>query len=147
MDTGTRGVRALLFERLAGCEPGAAPEARPFRVHDGDALRASVAREVSRLLNTRVPAPAPGPAGRTVIDYGLADWTHAAALDTGARAALEAQVRHSLDAFEPRLRVRAVHAQTVTGRERTLTIEIDAMLVVEGGEEPFCFPVRVGSEE
>ena len=147
MGADARGVRALLFERLAGCEPGEPPEARPFRVHDGDALRASVAREVSRLLNTRVPAPAPGPAGRTVIDSGLADWTHAAALDTGARTALEAQVRRSLDAFEPRLRVRAVRAATVPGRERTLLIEVDAMLVVEGGEEPFSFPVRVGSEE
>lgn len=147
MSTGPRGVRALLFERLAGCEPGAAAEPRPFRVHDGDALRQSVAREVSRLLNTRVPEPAPGPAGRTVLDYGLADWTHTLALDTIARAALETEVRRSLDAFEPRLRVRAVHAETVTGRERTLLIRVDGMLVVEGGEEPFSFPVRVGSEE
>jgi type VI secretion system lysozyme-like protein len=147
MATESGGVRALLFERLAGCEPGQLAEARPFRVHDGDALRESVAREVSRMLNTRVPEPAPGPAGRTVVDYGLADWTHTLALDTIARSALETEVRRSLDAFEPRLRVRAVRASTVTGRERTLTIEIDAMLVVEGGEEPFSFPVRVGSEE
>jgi type VI secretion system lysozyme-like protein len=147
MATQSGGVRALLFERLSGCEPGSPPEARPFRVHDGEALRASVAREVGRLLNTRVPPPAPGPAGRTVVDYGLADWTPAHALDPGARAALEAEARRSIEAFEPRLRRVQVRAETVTGRERTLLIRIDAVLAVDGGEEPFSFPVRVGSED
>jgi type VI secretion system lysozyme-like protein len=144
MDGETGGVRALLFERLSGCGPGSPPEPRPFRVHDGDSLRESVAREVSRLLNSRVAPPVPGPGGRTVLDYGLADWTHALTLDTVAHAALEVQVRCSLHAFEPRLRHVKVHVEPTTGRERALIVHVHAMLVVEGGEEPFSFPVTVG---
>jgi type VI secretion system protein ImpF len=142
-----RGARALLFERLQGCGPDSPPEAHPFRVHDAETLRVSVAREVTRLLNTRVPLPAPGPEGRTVLDYGLADWSPAHALDPGARKALEFQARRSIEAFEPRLRRVAVRAETVTGRERTLLIRIDAVLAVNGGEEPFSFPVTVGGDE
>ena len=141
-----RGARALLFERLGGCGPGSPPEPRPFRVHDRDSLRESVTREVSRLLNTRVDPPVPGPGGRTVLDYGLTDWTHALTLDTLAHAALQVQVRHSLEAFEPRLRAVEVHAEPTTGRERALIIHVHAMLMVEGGEEPFSFPVTVDGE-
>ena len=144
---GLGGARALLFERLEGCRRGAAAESPPFRVHDRDSLRESVAREVSRLLNTRCSPPAPGPEGSTVLHYGRPDWTHAFALDANSRAELEAQVRRAVNAFEPRLRRVDVRAEIIIGRERALLLHIDAMLRVEGGEEPFSFPVVVGGEE
>lgn len=141
------GARALLFERLEGCGPaGSPPEAHPLRVHDAETLRRSVAREVTRLLNTRCVPPAPGPRGRTVLDYGLADWSPAHARDPAARAALEAEARRSIEAFEPRLRRVRVRAEPLTGRERTLLIRIDAVLAVDGGEEPFSFPVTLGGD-
>lgn len=141
------GARALLFERLEGCgPPGSPPEAHPFRVHDAESLRRSVAREVTRLLNTRCVPPAPGPRARTVLDYGLSDWSPAHALDAAARAALEAEARRSIEAFEPRLRRVRVSAETLTGRERALLVRVDAVLAVDGGEEPFSFPVTVGEE-
>lgn len=141
------GARALLFERLEGCgPPGSPPEAHPFRVHDADSLRRSVAREVTRLLNTRCVPPASGPRGRTVLDYGLADWSPAHALDPTARVALETEARRSIEAFEPRLRRVQVRAEPLTGRERALRIRIDAVLAVDGEEEPFSFPVTVGEE-
>jgi type VI secretion system protein ImpF len=139
-------ARALLFERLWERAPGAPPDSSHGRVHDRAALRASVAREVVRLLNTRVPAASTHPAGRTVLDYGLADWSPTHTLDPAARTRLEADARSSIEAFEPRLRKVKVSAETVTGRERTLLIRVDALLVVEGGEEPVSFPVVVGDE-
>jgi len=141
------GARALLFERLEGCGPGLPPEARPFRVHDRESLRRSVAREVTRLLNTRCSPPAPCPHGRTVLSYGLPDWTHELALDTVAHTELETQVTRAVQAFEPRLRRVSARVETITGRERALLIHLDAALVVEGGEEPFSFPVTVGGGE
>ena len=144
--TEPRGARALLFERLEGCAPGAPPEPRPLRAHDREALRASVAREVARLLNTRVARPSAHPAGRTVLDYGLPDWSPAHTLDAAARVRLEADARTSIEAYEPRLRRVRVAARTVTGRERTLLVQVDALLVVDGGEEPVSFPVTVGEE-
>lgn len=141
-----RGARALLFERLEGCAPGAPPEPRPLRVHDREALRASVAREVARLLNTRVARASAHPAGRTVLDYGLPDWSPAHTLDAEARVRLEADARASIEAYEPRLRGVRVSARTVPGRERTLLVQVDALLVVEGGEEAMSFPVMIGDE-
>ena len=141
------GARVLLFERLRGCgPPGSRPDVPPVRVHDAENLRLSVAREVTRLLNTRCVPPAPGPRGRTVLDYGLADWSPAHTLDAAARAAIEAEVRRSIEAFEPRLRCVRVSAETLTGRERALRIRIDGVLAVDGGVEPFSFPVTVGEE-
>ncbi len=140
------GARALLFERLEDGDVGS-PEARPFRVHDREGLRASVARELSRLLNTRCALGAAellGRGTRTVLEYGLPDWSPAHARDPGARAALEASARRAIEAFEPRLREVRVCAEPVPGRERELRLRIDAMLSVDGASEPVSFPVVLG---
>lgn len=142
------GARALLFERLEDPEPGP-PEARPFRVHDREGLRESVSRELSRLLNTRCPLTAEELAGRprTVLEYGLADWSPAHARDPAALSVLEAEARCAIEAYEPRLREVRVKAEPVTGRDREVRLTIDAVLAVEGGgREPVSFPMLVGRQ-
>jgi type VI secretion system protein ImpF len=141
------GARALLFERLEDGDPPS-PEARPFRVHDRDGLRESIARELSRLLNTRAPLSAGELAGRprTVLEYGLADWSPAHARDPAALATLEREARRSIEAYEPRLRDVRVKAEPVTGRDREARLVIEAVLVVDGaGAEPVSFPMVVGN--
>ena len=136
------GARALLFERLDDGDPWS-PEARPFRVHDRDGLLASVARELSRLLNTRCPVAPAELAGRerTVLEYGLADWSPAAARDPAARRALEAAARTAIEAYEPRLRAVRVTARPVPGRDRELFLTVDGELAAEGADEPVSFPI------
>jgi type VI secretion system lysozyme-like protein len=137
------GARALLFERLEDRDPWS-PEARPFRVHDREGLRESVARELSRLLNTRCPLSADELAGRprTVLEYGLADWSPAHARDPDALTALETEARRAIEAYEPRLREVRVKAEPVVVRDREVHLTIDAMLAVEGGgREPVSFPM------
>lgn len=139
------GARALLFERLEDGDP-ASPEARPFRVHDRDGVRASVARELARLLNTRCALSAGELAGRarTVLEYGLPDWSPAHGRDPAARKALEAAARRAIEAYEPRLREVRVTAHPVPGRERELLFTVDAVLAVDGGREPVSFPLVLG---
>lgn len=141
------GARALLFERLEDGDPPS-PEARPFRVHDRAGLRESVMREISRLLNTRCAVdPAALAAGRprTVLEYGLADWSPAHARDPAALAALEREARRAIEAYEPRLREVRVKAEPVFGRDRELRLTVDGVLVVDAGvTEPISFPMVVG---
>jgi type VI secretion system lysozyme-like protein len=141
------GARALLFERLEEADPWS-PQARPFRVHDREGLRASVARELSRLLNTRCALRPAELAGRprTVLEYGLADWSPAHAADPAARAALEVEVRRAVEAYEPRLRRVRVRVEPVPGRERALVAFVEGTLASEGGEEPVSFPVSLDGE-
>lgn len=140
------GARALLFERLEDRDPWS-PEARPFRVHDREGLRESVARELSRLLNTRCPLTPEELAGRprTVLEYGLADWSPAHARDPAAISMLETEARRAIEAYEPRLREVRVKAEPVTGRDREVRLTIDGVLAVEGGgREPVSFPMVLG---
>lgn len=140
-----RGARALLFERLEDGDPWS-PEARPFRVHDRDGLRASVSRELARLLNTRCPVDPARLAGRprTVLEYGLPDWSPAHARDPAARKALENAARRAIEAYEPRLREVRVAAEPVPGRDRELQLVVHAVLAVDEGPEPVSFPLVLG---
>lgn len=140
------GARALLFERLEDRDPWS-PEARPFRVHGREGLRESVARELSRLLNTRCPLTPAELAGRprTVLEYGLADWSPAHAHDSAALSVLEAEARRAIESYEPRLREVRVRAEPLTGRDREVRLTVDGVLAVEGGgREPVSFPLVVG---
>ncbi len=142
------GARALLFERLEDRDPWSA-EARPFRVHGREGLRESVARELSRMLNTRCPLTPEELAGRprTVLEYGLADWSPAHGRDPAALAVLEAEARRAIEAYEPRLREVRVKAEPVFGRDREVRLTVDAVLAVEGGgREPVSFPLVMGEE-
>ncbi len=102
----TRASRPLLFERLVGPAQTEPDDPGPPRLHDGQALHASIARELGDLLNTRVPIPISMLEGRvrSTIDYGIPDLS---AFPTGEHAAMERlawHVREAIRAYEPRLR-------------------------------------------
>lgn len=125
------GARALLFDRFFLPEEEALEEEVPVRVLDTEGLRRSVDRELRRLLNTRSAIPAAEAEGRplTVLEYGVADFSHLYTRDPKARAAVAAAVERAVAAYEPRLRnARAtVHDG---GSERGLRVRIDALMVV-----------------
>lgn len=143
-----RGARALLFERLVDDQHESQEEARPLRVHDVDALRKSVKREVTRLLNTRRSHPETlhHHDELTVLDYGIPDFSHLNAASTTDRRYLGAVLVRAISAFEPRLKQVEVTLDQAPGTQTRLVGQIHAMLEVGSVKEPVSFPLTVGIE-
>lgn len=141
----TRGARALLFDRLVDHHPQSGAEPVPLRVLDRDALLASVRREVERLLNTRCTLAAEELEGRerTVLEYGLPDFSHLHTRDPRAQEALAEQVRATVAAYEPRLRQVRIAVEPLRNSQRELRVRVDAMLVVGDVVEAVSFPVAI----
>ena len=141
-----RGGRALLFERLADSVPQTSwEEARPFRVHDVQALKVSVARELGRLLNTRRHGARPGGGGEemTVLDYGVPDFSSLSAASGDDQRRLAETVAAAVAAFEPRLRGVCVRVERLRQEDHALLLRVEARLVVGTLAEPVSFPVLV----
>jgi type VI secretion system protein ImpF len=140
------GGRALLFERLTDESPRSPEgEARPFRVHEREELKESVRRELARLLNTRcsVPSHLLGARERTVLDYGIPDFSSLSALSGDDQNRLASIVAQTVAAFEPRLRDVRVRVERVRPEDRALVLRVEAALAVGTHAEPVSFPVLV----
>jgi type VI secretion system lysozyme-like protein len=137
----SREVRAPLFDRLVDRDPRLHGEPRPFRTLTPGELRESVRCELSRLLNTREPLPsrALGDRTRTVIDYGVPDFSSYSPRNHDDRQRLAEALRQAIDAYEPRLRQARVAVEPVPGDDQALVGRIDALLVVEEVHEPISF--------
>ena len=140
------GGRALLFERLVDSEPRSREEeAQPLRVHDRKELKESVRRELARLLNTRssVGSHLLGAQERTVLDYGIPDFSSLSAQSGDDQNRLARIVAQAIAAFEPRLRDVQVLVERVRANDRALLLRINAVLAVGLLAEPVSFPVLV----
>jgi type VI secretion system protein ImpF len=109
-------------------------------------LQVSVAREISAILNTRIdPAiDAIEPRDRTVIEYGLPDFTALSAASGNDTSRLARAAERAITAFEPRLdrpRVEIVLEET---RRDSVGFRITGVLRVNGAPESFTFPVALG---
>lgn len=138
------GARALLFERLVDLEPERrGVEDEPFRVHNVRQLRESVRRELEQLLNTRcsVPLRPPSGAGRSVIDYGLPDFSSLSAASGDDQNLLQELIRSTVSFFEPRLRGVEVTVEQLPRHEQGLAVTIGGVLAVGDVLEPVSFPV------
>jgi type VI secretion system protein ImpF len=148
----TSAGRVPLFDRLVDEDPVQRQEAVPFCTLDRDELRASVARELGRILGTRCPISGDAALSRerTVIDFGLPD------LELGGRALVPEEMRRlariikqTIEAYEPRLR--SVHVQIIRREEvapsARLVAVLTAMLVTDEVREPLSFelPVDLGA--
>jgi type VI secretion system protein ImpF len=144
------GGRALLFDRLVDLEPASSQESPPFRVLDRQALEASVRREVARALNTRCPRPErlEEEGERTVLNYGVPDFSFLAAARTTDRERLAEDLAQAVAAYEPRLSQVRVALDPVEGNPTALAGRIEAVLAVGMVREAVTFPlliqVRVG---
>jgi type VI secretion system lysozyme-like protein len=138
-----KGAKALLFERLVDEDPHTPGEAQPFRIYGMAALRASVARELMRLLNTRCPRLG-GPkdeADRTILDYGIPDFSHlSAGSDTDARQ-LARMLERTISVYEPRLRQVRVTIEPSTKSKNAVIGSIEGSLVAGMVNEPVSFPL------
>ncbi|MDT3717926.1 type VI secretion system baseplate subunit TssE [Pseudomonas oryzihabitans] len=120
-----------LFDRLA--EEGSA----------GAGLAESVRDELSRLLNTRMASIEQAGTQRTILDYGVADWTAASPHDDDERRRLIREVAAAIRAFEPRLRLVAVTLQPVAPAATALRLVIEGYLPGRHGEAERPFHMDV----
>lgn len=138
-----KGAKALLFERLVDEDLHTPGEGQPFRIYGVAALRDSVGRELSRLLNTRCPRLG-GPideADRTILDYGVPNFSE---MSTGSDTDMHQLARileKAIKAYEPRLRNVQVTIESSKTSKTTASGSIEAMLVIGNVNEPVSFPL------
>jgi type VI secretion system protein ImpF len=138
------GARALLFDRLVDMEPQSQKEVRPLRVLDKKGLKDSVRRELGRLLNTRRPIPlAPPLEERTVINYGIPDFSSLSPHSDDDRRRLESWMKEAIMNYEPRLVNVKVTVEPAAKDERSVTARIDADLQLDTIREPVAFSVLI----
>ena len=139
-----RGAKALLFERLVDENPAVQREAQPFRIYDVAGVRASVERELGRLLNTRCPLPASavGERDRTVIDYGIPDFAYMAASSGTDVEKLARILERAIAAYEPRLKEVHVSLEPASRNNAGVVGTISGILAVGSVNEPVSFPVE-----
>jgi len=166
------GARALLFDRLVDLYPEADEGERPFRILNREQLKASVRRELERLLNTRCSLPLHelGEVERSVVNYGIPDFSSLSAHNADDRALIASIIGQTISAFEPRLthfrvevgpsddresaaikRTNCEHdifemSEPRPGGEGRLRVSIDALMVVDLFNEPVSFPVSLNSK-
>lgn len=98
-------------------------------------------RELQRLLNTTCPLPAGWLAGRerTVIDYGIPDFSTFTPQNDADRVRLARIVRKAIEAYEPRLRRVQVSLAPSPDDHLALIGYIEGVLVVDEVAEPVSF--------
>jgi type VI secretion system lysozyme-like protein len=136
--------RAALLDKLVDYNPQLSREPRPLRTLSRRELRESVRRELDRLLNTRCPLPTEvrEERERSVIDYGVPDFSALNPLSPDDQELLALQLKHTIETYEPRLQdVRITAEPPKTDFHKSLLFRIDAVLSVESIREPVSFPV------
>ena len=141
-------VLTPLFDRLVDRDPFLRREVRPMRTLDRRGLKESVRRELEQLFNTRCPVPAHRLRlrERSVIDYGIPDFSTFSARRFEDRARLADVLRRAIEAFEPRLASVRVHVDA-SEDDMSLTAVIEADLIVENVTEPVSFETVLQMKE
>jgi len=140
------GARALLFDRLVDVPDR--DDERPLRILNREQLKASVRRELERLLNTRcsIPLHQLGEEERSVVNYGIPDFSSLSPHNADDHVLIAAIVGQTITAFEPRLRHVRVAVGPAFGAESALWLNINAELVVGMFAEPVSFPLTLNSK-
>ena len=134
-------ARASLIDRLVDQNPGSQWETPPFRTLSREELKESVRRDLTWLLNTRTSLPGSilDDKELTVIDYGIPDFGIYSPADPNHQKLLAKRIKRSISSFEPRLQKVQVTVEPGMPDEKSLTLHIDAVLVVEPFREPVSF--------
>ena len=145
----TEGGRALLFDRLVDLEGPEREEWRPLRVLQRNEVRESVCRELEKLFNTRCPVSRIRlrERERTVIDYGLPDFSSQSASSGEDQTRLADEIREAISVYEPRLCEVSVSIEVDTRKENRLLVKIAAVLVTESVREAVSFPLLKSEDQ
>jgi type VI secretion system protein ImpF len=138
-----RGSSVPLFDRLASGEVQGATGAFLLLPEQ---LEASIARELSRLFNTRCRL-APSEMHRstgTSIDYGIPDFSAFSPRHAEDRELIEHGLAQAIGFFEPRMRRVSVTVSEVPGRRDTAvaTVSGDVMIGLRAQRVSFALDIN-----
>jgi type VI secretion system lysozyme-like protein len=147
-NAGPAPTRALLFDRLVESDPALSGAERSHTISRAEAQQ-SVAREIGCILNTRIDPIIDDidPRERTVLEYGLPDFTALAAASSSDTTRLATAAERAILAFEPRLKRPSVTVVVEATTRDTVTFLITGLLAVNNQTESFSFPVDLGSQD
>jgi type VI secretion system protein ImpF len=133
------GFPLPLFERLV--------EDADAWLQGEHALRQSVARELSRLLNARssLTMETFAKSDGTVLDYGLPDFSDLSLRSSRDRDAIIAAVRQAIALFEPRLAEVKVEFRFPPGDEQNAVLAVDGTMRVNRSVEHVFFELQGGA--
>jgi type VI secretion system lysozyme-like protein len=138
-------ARVPLLQRLSDLDPLTASEPQPLRAYTYPELLESVRHELQLLFNTRCPLPLKEllAAPRSVVNYGLSDFSTVTPLSDAERRQLQLLLEQTVTAFEPRLRGARVRMGDYWPESGTLTCHVEAQLVTETLTEAVSFPILI----
>jgi type VI secretion system protein ImpF len=141
------GARAPLFDRLSETPEGGTRA--PAGVLDRAGQCESLQRELERLLNTRSPSPSGklAPPERTVIDYGLPDYSAMYTRSREDQKELAGLVRETIEAFEPRLSQVKVEAEVLGDGEKAVLVKVTGAMAIGRITERVSFAVQVSGAD
>ena len=142
-----RGSSVPLFDRLAASEgPGAGGSFLLLPEH----LEASIARELSRLFNTRcrLPPSAMSESTGTVIDYGIPDFSAMSPLHDHDVELMQKSLVQAIEFFEPRMQRVAVKVAVVPGRRDAAiaTVSGDVIIGLKAQRVSFALSLNSSSQ-
>jgi type VI secretion system protein ImpF len=142
MNDNQGNIRASLLDRLIDQEPEVSFEPVQFRLLDMRQIKAFVIRDLETLLNTRRTIYPPSAEfielGKSVLVYGLQDFTSQSTRSTVLRKALRQDIERTVARFEPRLKNVKIHLESDQSGN-SLKFRINALLVIEPETEPVQF--------
>lgn len=143
-----RATPAPLFERLTDLNPEISAESQPLTTLPPEALRASVLREIERLLNTRAPVAAPilQQRVRSTIDYGIPDLSVLGTRDFDSETKFADAVRQAIAAYEPRLADPSVRLSRSTRQNGGVVVQVGGELRLGSIREPVSFEIMVDAK-
>jgi type VI secretion system protein ImpF len=111
-------------------------------------LERSIEQELSRLLNTRCAVPRAQLAlhARSVVDYGLPDYSDLYTANLDDQHLLARLVQDTISAFEPRLREVKVALQRIPNSRQALRVDVSGMVLVAGRLEPVRFNLNANAD-
>ena len=143
MNENQQNIQASILDRLIDLEPGVSREPVQYRLLTIGRAKASVARDLENLLNTKRSVLAPPAAFRevnnSVFVYGLQDFTSQNPRSPMVRQQLRQQIEKIISRFEPRLKNVKVNLEMAAQNERNLRFRITALLVADPVTEPVTF--------
>jgi type VI secretion system protein ImpF len=141
-------VTPSVLDRLLDYEPEVTREAASSRAKNLRLLKQTVRRDLEWLLNTRrtpgLPTDLPE-VHRSVVAYGLPDFTGKSLRNYDERLLLLTEVEETVHSFEPRLTGVKVELEGDPGAGYAMRFRIDGQLRVEPAPEPVSFDTRLNT--
>jgi len=143
MNQREQNIQASILDRLIDLDPEVSREPVQHRFITIGQAKATVARDLENILNTKrsvlVPPNSCKEVSNSLFLYGLPDFTAQNPKSAMVRQLLRQQIERAISQFEPRLKNVKVNFEISMQNERTLRFRITGLLVVDPITEPVTF--------